>query len=147
MASEPLAPVGLLSEWLGEPITEEADVSRAKMLLRRASTIVIEEAGRLARPWTAADVPDGVQQIVLSCAGRAYTNPESWNYERLDDWMGGGRPVPEDGLYLTPTERRSLLLYAEDGRPKGIGIMRTARPVWPPVGYDDGWVQYIRENG
>lgn len=147
MASEPLAPVGLLSEWLGEPITEEADVSRAKMLLRRASTIVIEEAGRLAHPWTAADVPDGVQQIVLSCAGRAYTNPESWNYERLDDWMGGGRPVPEDGLYLTPTERRSLLLYAEDGSPKGIGIMRTTRPVWPPVGYDDGWVQYIRENG
>lgn len=147
MASEPLAPVGLLSEWLGEPITEEADVSRAKMLLRRASTIVIEEAGRLARPWTAADVPDGVQQIVLSCAGRAYTNPESWNYERLDDWMGGGRPVPEDGLYLTPTERRSLLLYAEDGRPKGIGIMRTTRPSWPPVGYDDGWVRYIRENG
>lgn len=147
MASEPLAPVGLLSEWLGEPITEEADVSRAKMLLRRASTIVIEEAGRLARPWTAADVPDGVQQIVLSCAGRAYTNPESWNYERLDDWMGGGRPVPEDGLYLTPTERRSLLLYAEDGRPKGIGIMRAARPVWPPVSYDDGWVRYIRENG
>lgn len=147
MASEPLAPVGLLSEWLGEPITEEADVSRAKMLLRRASTIVIEEAGRLAHPWTAADVPDGVQQIVLSCAGRAYTNPESWNYERLDDWMGGGRPVPEDGLYLTPTERRSLLLYAEDGRPKGIGIMRMTRPVWPPVGYDDGWVRYIRENG
>ena len=147
MASEPLAPVGLLSEWLGEPITEEADVSRAKMLLRRASTIVIEEAGRLAHPWTAADVPDGVQQIVLSCAGRAYTNPESWNYERLDDWMGGGRPVPEDGLYLTPTERRSLLLYAEDGRPKGIGIMRTTRSVWPPVSYDDGWVQYIRENG
>lgn len=147
MASEPLAPVGLLSEWLGEPITEEADVSRAKMLLRRASTIVIEEAGRLAHPWTAADVPDGVQQIVLSCAGRAYTNPESWNYERLDDWMGGGRPVPEDGLYLTPTERRSLLLYAEDGRPKGIGIMRTTRPVWPPVGCDDGWVRYIRENG
>lgn len=147
MASEPLAPVGLLSEWLGEPITEEADVSRAKMLLRRASTIVIEEAGRLARPWTAADVPDGVQQIVLSCAGRAYTNPESWNYERLDDWMGGGRPVPEDGLYLTPTERRSLLLYAEDGRPKGIGVMRTSRPAWPPVSYDDGWVQYIRENG
>ena len=147
MASEPLAPVGLLSEWLGEPITEEADVSRAKMLLRRASTIVIEEAGRLARPWTPTDVPDGVQQIVLSCAGRAYTNPESWNYERLDDWMGGGRPVPEDGLYLTPTERRSLLLYAEDGRPKGIGIMRTTRLVWPPVGYDDGWVRYIRENG
>ena len=147
MASDPLAPVGLLSEWLGEPITEEADVSRAKMLLRRASTIVIEEAGRLAHPWTAADVPDGVQQIVLSCAGRAYTNPESWGYERLDDWMGGGRPVPEDGLYLTPTERRSLLLYTEDGRPHGIGIMRTARPVWPPVGYDDGWVRYIRENG
>lgn len=147
MASEPLAPVSLLSEWLGEPITEEADVSRAKMLLRRASTIVIEEAGRLAHPWTTADVPDGVQQIVLSCAGRAYTNPESWNYERLDDWMGGGRPVPEDGLYLTPTERRSLLLYAEDGRPKGIGIMRATRPVWPPVGYDDGWVRYIRENG
>ena len=146
MASEPLAPVGLLSEWLGEPITEEADVSRAKMLLRRASTIVIEEAGRLAHPWPAAAVPDGVQQIVLSCAGRPSSRPVAHSSTTRGSCMRG-RPVPEDGLYLTPTERRSLLLYAEDGRPKGIGIMRTTRPVWPPVGYDDGWVRYIRENG
>ena len=146
MASEPLAPVALLSDWLGAPIPEEGDVSRAKMLLRRASTIVIEEAGRIAHPWTPADVPAGVQQIVLSCAARGYTNPESWNYERLDDWMGGGRPVPEDGLYLTPTEKRSLALYADASRPRGIGIMRTERDVFPPVCADDGWVEYIRRN-
>lgn len=145
MASDPLAPVSLLAEWLGEPISEEADVQRATWLLRRASTLVLETANRLANPWTAANVPDGVQQIVLSCASRAYTNPESWNYERLDDWMGGGRPVPEDGLYLTATEKRSLEEYAVTST-RGVGILQTGREVWPPAtsGFvDDTWVQYI----
>ena len=36
-----------------------------------------------------------------ACAARAFTNPESWNYEAVDDWRAGGRPVSEAGLFLT----------------------------------------------
>ena len=60
-------------------------------------------------------------------------------------WAAAGR-FPEDGLYLTPTEKRSLALYADASRPRGIGIMRTERDVWPTVSADDGWVEYIRGN-
>lgn len=128
MPTTALADVTDLGDWLGESITEDGDVRRAKWLLRRATSLVLETCGRVAHPWTPADVPGGVQEIILSCAARAYVNPESWNYERLDDWMGGGKPVPEDGLYLTPTEKKSLLLYIEDApRAAWVSWARTAR--------------------
>lgn len=147
MPTTALADVTDLGDWLGESITEDGDVRRAKWLLRRATSLVLETCGRVARPWTPADVPGGVQEIILSCAARAYVNPESWNYERLDDWMGGGKPVPEDGLYLTPTEKKSLLLYIEDAPTRGLGVIGTYREVWPPATNrygDSGWINAIR---
>ena len=132
MAAAPLASVEDLAGWLGEPIADDADKGRAGWLLRRASSLVNEEADRVRNPWTAETVPAGVQEIVLSCAARAYDNPEGWTGERLDDWMGTGKKVDEAGLFLTATERRALLAYAPSG-PSGVGILRTTREVWPPV--------------
>lgn len=132
MAATPLASVEDLAGWLGEPIADDADKKRAGWLLRRASSLVNEEADRIRDPWTAATVPPGVQEIVLSCAARAYDNPEGWTGERLDDWMGTGKKVDEAGLFLTATERRALLAYAPSG-PSGVGILRTTREVWPPA--------------
>lgn len=146
MAAAPLASVEDLAGWLGEDISEPADVKRAGWLLRRASSLVNEEADRIRSPWTVDDVPPGVQEIVLSCASRAYDNPEGWTGERLDDWMGTGKKVDEAGLFLTATERRALLAYQPSG-PSGIGILRTTREVWPPATLAtapysfDEWVQ------
>ncbi|MGO1607598.1 MAG: hypothetical protein ACTHXF_08985 [Brevibacterium yomogidense] len=138
-APTPLADTTALSEWLGEPITEEEDVSRAEWALRNASVLVRAESGK---SWTddtgtLGEVPEEVTVVTLQCAARGYTNPESWANEGVDDWRGGGRPIDELGLYLTATEKR-LLAAHRPAKPSGIGVLATTRMPAPAVGA--GWV-------
>lgn len=132
----PLATVDDLSEWLGEPIAEDEDQKRAEWVLRLASALVREEAGQA---WDAADaeVPEKVRVVTLQAASRAWTNPESWGNEGVDDWRGGGRPISELGLYLTATEKRMLSEFAPR-KPSGIGVLATTRQPAPRAG--SGWV-------
>ncbi len=136
MALPPLALVADLSDWIGEPITEEGDVSRAEGVLRLASHLVRSHTGAT---WETEPVPESVRDVVLQCAGRGYVNPEGWGNERLDDWGGGQRPVEEWGLYLTASEKAILNGY----RPRvtsGIGVLGTTKL---PERTVDGWVPTV----
>ena len=104
----PLVTPEVLSEWIGEPITETEDIKRAARVLRYAFTLVNTETGRDTDYWRSEGLPEDVANVVLQVAGRGYLNPESWGNEGTDDWRGGGRPVEELGMYLTPTEKRTL---------------------------------------
>lgn len=135
----PLATHGDLADWIGEPITDEADVKRAEGVLSLASVLVRRHVGET--PWGEdASPPDGVKEVVLQCAARSYTNPEGWGNERLDDWGGGQRPVDEWGLYLTKSEKVIL----DQHRPRvvrGIGVVATTKSTRPDPGA--GWVPTV----
>lgn len=134
-APTPLADTTALSEWLGEPITEEEDVKRAEWALRNASVLVRAEA---EQEWDdLLEVPEEVTVVTLQCAARAWTNPEAWGNEGVDDWRGGGRPIEELGLYLTATEKR-LLAKHRPAKVSGIGVLTTTRE--PAVPVATGWV-------
>lgn len=137
-----------LSEWIGEPITEPEDVKRASRVLRFAFTLVNSETGRETGYWRSEGLPEDVANVVLQVAGRGFLNPESWGNEGADDWRGGGRPVEELGMYLTPTEKRMLSRFAERRSP-GFGSVSTYRgdvetrdyPPWfdPDTGGINDW--------
>jgi len=137
----PLADAEALSEWLGEPITESADVKRAEWALRNASVLVRAESDKdWADEIQGDSLPEPVRVVTLQAAARAYTNPESWSNEGIDDWRGGGRPIEELGLYLTATEKRMLATYRPK-KPAGIGVMATTRePERPALA---GWVPTV----
>lgn len=122
-----VASVEDLSEWIGEPITEEADVARAGRVLAYAETLINIEIDRDNEYWASLDkVPDAISQVALQLAGRGYLNPESWGNEAVDDWRAGGRPIEELGMYLTPTEKRTISRYAPT-KLLGIGVLDTCR--------------------
>ena len=123
---ESLVPTDDLSAWLGEPISEQADRSRARSVIEYAFTLVETEIDRDLAYWAEYGLPNPVRQVVLQAASRGYSNPDSWKSERLDDWQGSGRPVEELGMYLTPTEKRNLRKFAEVKR-TGIGVIDTRR--------------------
>lgn len=115
------ATVDDLADYIGEPITDELDSKRAMFTLRFASMLVSKETGKTFTD----DVPDDIQLVTLGCASRAYLNPEAWTSERIDDWYGAGKPVPEAGLFLTETEKR--LLWSHKPKNTGIGVISTFR--------------------
>lgn len=125
----PLADVDALSDWLGEPITEVEDITRAGSVLTAASVLVRNFTGKT---WLTdagvidPDLPDDVLVVTVQVAARGYTNPEGWRDERVDDWAGQGKPVPEAGLFLTASER-SILAGHRAAKPAGIGVMATTR--------------------
>lgn len=141
MALPPLATVQALSDWIGEPITEEsADAKRAEGVLRVASRLVRSHLGKTApTDWPLdAEVPDGVADIVCQAAARSYVNPEGWGNERVDDWGGGQRPIDEWGVYLTDSEKSALAEYGTK-TPRGIGIISTTKMSIPATD-PDSWV-------
>src|SRR5699024_3730364 len=107
-AQTPLATVSDLADWLGEPISEAVDVKRAESVLRGASVLVrtftdktwLTDAG-----FVDPDLPEAVSAVTIQVAARGYSNPEGWSNEAVDDWRGGGRVVPEAGLFLTASEK------------------------------------------
>lgn len=116
-----------LSEWIGEPITEEADVKRAGRVLAYAFTLINTEIDRDNDYWAGLDeIPEAITQVSLQLAGRGYLNPESFSNEAVDDWRAGGRPIDELGLYLTATEKRQIAKYAQT-KLLGIGVIDTYR--------------------
>lgn len=137
--ADALATLDDLSDWLGEVIEHE-DGPRARSALTAASVLVRTHVGAAAQSWT--DTPEAARVVALSCAARAYTNPEGWTYERVDDWGAGGRSVPESGLFLTPTEKRLLDALAESPR-GGLSIISTDKPVLAPPDALDGVAQAL----
>lgn len=125
------ATVDKLAAYLGEPIEDVVDRDRAAWALASASGLVMDHTGRDKDSWERSGIPGRVVQVVLACAARAWTNPEGWQYESIDDWRAGGRRVDEAGLYLTASERRALSPYAAAPMTRGFGIVSTTREVWP----------------
>lgn len=115
-----------LSAWIGEPIVEATDVSRANAAIGYAWTLVNTETGRDSDHWANNGVPMAVEHVVLAAAARGYTNPESWGYQRVDDWGAGGRPIEQLGMYLTPAEKGVLSRFTDRGM-RGLGVIKTTR--------------------
>lgn len=136
----PLATVQQLSDWLGEPITDEADKTRAGSVLTAASVLVrnFTEKTWLVNGAVDPALPDDVLMVTIQVAARGYTNPEGWRDERIDDFAGQGRVVPEAGLFLTATER-DILAGHRAKKVTGIGVMATTR-VSRPTPDMAGWV-------
>ncbi|WP_136314319.1 hypothetical protein [Actinomyces procaprae] len=130
-----LATVEDLAGWLGESIDDGTEMVRAGWALAAATGLVLDETGQDETRWELGRVPARVQHVVLACAARAFSNPESWQYESVDDWRAGGRPVDEAGLFLTASEKRALSAFAATPT-KGIGVIGTTRPVYPAVPID-----------
>lgn len=125
-----LAEVPDLADWLGEPIGEAGDMTRAEGALGMASSLVRKEVGLT---WVTAgaldtDVPDDAVRVTLACAGRGYTNPEAEIDGSLDD-SRSRRIVQEAGLYLTASERSLLAALAVTPH-RGLGTVQTTR--WDP---------------
>ncbi|WP_314325445.1 hypothetical protein [Paenarthrobacter ilicis] len=140
MKPAPLATPEELSDWLGEPITEGADVKRAERFIRFASALVRKESGRT---WVqddgenlVPDIPDDIGLVVVQAAARAYENPNGQTSDALDDWRGTFK-VDEVGVYLTDTEK-SMVSKFKSARLGGLGTIATTRIDSVPE--SAGWV-------
>lgn len=137
MAELTLATVEELGEWLGESITDAADVKRAELCLRAASALVRDEAGRtwLGEDGTLESVPEAAKLVTLYCASRVFDNREGQNRWNVDD-AGGGWKVDEAGAYLTASEKDQLSGFAQR-RFGGLGTVSTTRGdlAGPSTGY------------
>lgn len=141
MALPPLASVEQLADWLGEPISDAPDISRAGGALRTASALVRRETGRT---WVDPDnpkvlngqVPEEAEIVTLQAAARGYTNPDALTSERIDDAQVA-RKVEEAGVYLTASERDLLAPLAGRAH-QGLGTVSTFRGDTPPV-WDSWW--------
>lgn len=138
-ALTPLASVSELSDYIGEPIEARSkDAKRAEWVLRTASALVRDVTGRT---WLDADgevledAPEQVALVTLAAASRKYTNPESLEQERDDQWYGA-RKVEEAGVYLTASEIQLLEALATV-RNSGIGTISTTRGDYPLNGVSD----------
>ncbi|MDG9701665.1 hypothetical protein [Streptomyces sp. DH37] len=92
-------------------------------------------------------LPDQATAVVLSAAGRAYTNPQSVSYETIGP-MSVQRPQGSGGLYLTKADKAALKSAA--GRGGAFTVDPTPAtadpsPTWPvgddfvPGEYEPGW--------
>ncbi len=117
-----LASIQELSDWIGEPIQEEADVKRAELCLRIASALVRSEAGR---KWDSGEVPEAASMVTLYCASRVYENREAENQSGIDNWQAS-RQVMEAGAYLTASEKR-MLSQINRSRFGGLGTISTTK--------------------
>jgi hypothetical protein len=125
----PLATVGELADWIGEPLTKPQDQARAALCLRAASAAVRaytrrnwldEQTGELAV------IPDAVAMVTMAAASRTYLNPEAETTTRLDDAQQS-RLVGEAGVYLTASEKQTLEQYKQSRRFGGISTISTTR--------------------
>lgn len=121
-----------LADWLGEDISDTADIKRAEMTLAVASSLVrretgrqwLDEQGNLVNP-----IPDELAQVTIMSAARAYTNPDGIEdvSEGIDDYnVRERRKVQDAGVYLTRAEC-DLLAGAGGGRFSSIGVLSTYR--------------------
>ncbi|MGW4223034.1 hypothetical protein ACWEG1_06205 [Streptomyces bauhiniae] len=78
-------------------------------------------------------LPEGAEAVVLSCAGRAYVNPQQVSYETIGP-MSVQRPSGSGGLYLTKGDKSALKSLA--GRGGAFTVDPTPAtadpsPTWP----------------
>jgi len=141
MALPAFATVQNLADWLGEPITDTGDISRANGALAMASALVRTETGKQWVDEHASLVnplPDALSLVTLQAAARAYSNPEGLTSERVDDAQVS-RKVDEAGVYLTASERDLLTPLA--GRPhRGLSTIATHRGDFAPM--SDDWPRW-----
>ncbi|MYY79787.1 MULTISPECIES: hypothetical protein [unclassified Streptomyces] len=116
----------------------EIDGNRADLLLRMATSL----CQTVVKP-----LPEGADAVVLSVAGRAYTNPQQVSYETIGP-MSVQRPTGSGGLYLTKADKSALKSLA--GRGGAFTVDPTPgtadpSPTWPvdDAGFADefepGW--------
>ncbi|MGH3584916.1 MAG: hypothetical protein ACRDQ0_01215 [Pseudonocardia sp.] len=84
---------------------DEIDGGRADLLIQQAVSL----AQSVVRP-----LPDDASAVVLSVAGRAYTNPQQISYETIGP-MSVQRPTGSGGLYLTKADKAALKSLAGRG--------------------------------
>lgn len=87
-----------LALYLGLDTIDEA---RANLILQMAGGVVAAVVGT----DTNGDLPTGVGGVVLSAAGRAYTNPTSTTAQMAGPFQQSGGT---GGVYLTRAERTTL---------------------------------------
>lgn len=105
--------------YLGLP---DIDADRAALLLEQAASL----ARSIVDP-----LPDGAKAVILSMAGRAYSNPQGVSGETIGPYSV---QRPQAGLYMTRDERRTLARLA--GRGGAFTVDPTpvdAGPVYPPI--------------
>ncbi|MGW4493746.1 hypothetical protein [Streptomyces sp. NPDC004376] len=92
-------------------------------------------------------LPGGAEAVVLSCAGRAYVNPQQVSYETIGP-MSVQRPSGSGGLYLTKADKSALKSLA--GRGGAFTVDPTPASADPSAswpldstvwvdGYEPGW--------
>ena len=124
----PLATIVDLEDRYGRSFDTEDDFRRAETLLSDASALVIDVAGT---DWTVTaettpfavtlgTVPVTVVAVVCEAARRAFDNPTGLQSETIGDYTWRGTGAVSAGVYLTPTERRTVLRAV--GR-LGVGSM------------------------
>lgn len=119
---------------------DEINGDRADLLIQLAINLCLT----VVRP-----LPEEASAVVLSAAGRAYTNPQGVSYETIGP-MSVQRPAGSGGLYLTKADKVALKSMA--GRGGAFTVDPTpadANPwvSWPadegPYGpgteYEPGW--------
>lgn len=115
----------------------EVNGTRADYLIQQAINLALAVVNPL---------PDGAEAVVMTAAGRAYTNPSGATYETIGP-MSVQRP--RAGLYLTKAEEKTLKLLA--GRGGAFTVDPTPAdadpsPTWimddtygPGLEYEPGW--------
>lgn len=117
---------------------DQIDGNRADLLIDQAVSL----CETVVRP-----LPDQATAVVLSAAGRAYTNPQAITYETIGP-MSVQRPQGSGGLYLTKADKAALKSAA--GRGGAFTVDPTPAtadpsPTWPQdetvlgAEYEPGW--------
>lgn len=105
---------------------DEIDGNRADFLIGKAVSLCLT----VVKP-----LPDEADAVVLSVAGRAYTNPGNATYETVGP-MSVQRPAAAGGLYLTRADKIALKSAAGRGgafTANPTPADATPWPSWPPV--------------
>lgn len=117
-----LATPAALAAWLGAPV----DDARAQAVLSAASTLVRARAGENwvdAAGQLEAGIPDGIAQVVVLVAARAWANPTGASSSGASPFSAAW-PV---GFALTEAEADMVDAAMETTSFRGIGTLPTTR--------------------
>lgn len=112
-----MADLVVTSADLGTYLGETVDEARATLLLELAMDL----ADAIVTP-----VPDAAKAVVLTAAGRAYSNPQGLTAEMVGPYQASR---PTAGVYLTKSERASLKRLIGRGGAFNVDML--------PAGYPD----------
>lgn len=127
-----LATPAALAAWLGAPVDE----ARAQAVLSAASTLVRARAGENwvdAAGQLEAGIPDGIPQVVVLVAARAWANPTGTSSTAAAPFSAAW-PV---GFALTEAEAEMVDAAMGSTPVRGLGTISTTRG---PLETGDVWV-------